>query len=121
MRGQRVMQTASDAFLGWVTGRGEKHRTFYVRQLRDMKGSAVIETMPPEHLKIYAQICGGTLARAHARSGDAAKIAGYLGDDDVFDGAMEAFAVSYADQNDADYAAFTKAADEERIPVERGV
>ena len=121
VRGQRLMQTASDAFLGWVTGTGERGREFYVRQLRDMKGSAVIEGMAPAHLLRYAEICGGTLARAHARSGDAAKIAGYLGDDDTFDRAVDRYAVAYADQNEADYAAFTQAADDERIAVERGV
>ena len=94
------------------------HREFYVRQLRDMKGSAVIEAMPPERLARYGELCGATLARAHARTGDAAKIAGYLGDDDTFDRALERFAVAYADQNDADYAAFTQAADEQRIAVE---
>ena len=122
VQGQRLMQAASDAFLGWVTGTGERqHREFYVRQLRDMKGSAAIETMPPTRLALYGELCGATLARAHARTGDAAKIAGYLGDDDTFDRAIERFAVAYADQNDADYAAFTEAADEQRIAVERGV
>ena len=106
---------------GWVTGTGARHREFYVRQLRDMKGSAAIETMPPARLARYGEICGATLARAHARTGDAAKITGYLGDDDTFDRALERFAVAYADQNDADYAAFTQAADEQRIAVERGV
>ncbi len=77
--------------------------------------------MVPKGLARYGEICAGTLARAHARTGDAAKISGYLGDDDIFDRAIERFAVSYADQNDADYAQFTKAADEQRIPVERGV
>ena len=77
--------------------------------------------MTPAHLAIYGELCGATLARAHARTGDAAKITGYLGDDDTFDRALERFAVAYADQNDADYAAFTKAADEQRIEVERGV
>ena len=86
-----------------------------------MKGSAAVETMPPERLALYGELCGATLARAHARTGDAAKIAGYLGDDDTFDRAIERFAVAYADQNDADYAAFTQAADEQRIAVERGV
>ncbi|MGZ6621979.1 MAG: DUF2252 domain-containing protein [Solirubrobacteraceae bacterium] len=121
VQGQRVMQAASDAFLGWVTGTGERHHDFSVRQLRDMKGSAVIETMPPGRLARYGELCGATLARAHARSGDAAKITGYLGDDDTFDRALEHFAVAYADQNEADYAAFTRAADEQRIAVERGV
>jgi sugar/nucleoside kinase (ribokinase family) len=77
--------------------------------------------MPPERLARYGEICGATLARAHARTGDAAKITGYVGDDDTFDGALEQFAVAYADQNDADYAEFTQAAEEERIAVERGV
>ena len=121
VQGQRLMQAASDAFLGWVTGAGVLHRRFYVRQLRDMKGSAVIETMAPQVLARYGEICGGALARAHARSGDAAKIAGYLGDEDTFDRALEAFASAYADQNEADYGAFTYAADEGLIAVERGV
>jgi uncharacterized protein (DUF2252 family) len=121
VQGQRIMQAASDPFLGWATGTGAGGRQFYVRQLRDMKGSAVIEGMPPARLARYGQICGATLARAHARSGDAAKIAGYLGDDDTFDRALERFADAYADQNDADYAAFTAAVDEQRIPVERGM
>ena len=121
VQGQRVMQAASDPFLGWATGTGKRGRDFYVRQLRDMKGSAAIEGMPPANLARYGEVCGATLARAHARSGDAANIAGYLGDDDTFDRALEHFAVAYADQNDADYAEFTDAADEERIAVERGV
>jgi uncharacterized protein (DUF2252 family) len=121
VQGQRVMQAASDPFLGWVTGTGAGAREFYVRQLRDMKGSAMIERMPPARLVRYGQLCGITLARAHARSGDAAKIAGYLGDDDTFDRALERFAFAYADQNAADYADFTDAADEQRIAVERGV
>jgi uncharacterized protein (DUF2252 family) len=121
VQGQRLMQAASDSFLGWVTGTGEAHREFYVRQLRDMKGSAAIETMPPERMARYGEICGASLARAHARSGDAAKISGYLGEDDVFDRACEEFAVTYAEQNETDYAAFTVAADQGRIAVERGV
>ncbi len=121
VQGQRLMQAASDVFLGWVTGAGEQRRAFYVRQLRDMKGSAVIEGMPPERLVLYGRICGAALARAHARTGDAAKISGYVGDDDTFDLALEQFAITYADQNDIDYGAFTKAADEKRITVERGV
>jgi uncharacterized protein (DUF2252 family) len=120
VHGQRLMQAASDAFLGWVTGTGEHQRELYVRQLRDMKGSAAVETMPPGRLALYGEICGATLARAHARTGDAAKITGYLGDDDTFDRALERFAVAYADQNDADYAAFSQAADEHHIEVERG-
>ena len=121
VHGQRLMQAASDAFLGWITGAGAQRREFYVRQLRDMKGSAAVETMTPARLALYGELCGATLARAHARTGDAAKIAGYLGDDDTFERALERFAVGYADQNDADYAAFTSAAEDHRIEVERGV
>ena len=121
VHGQRLMQAASDAFLGWVTGTGRRKHEFYVRQLRDMKGSAAVETMTAKQLAVYGELCGATLARAHARTGDAAKITGYLGDDDTFDRALARFAVAYADQNDADYAAFTKAAEEHRIEVERGV
>ena len=121
VHGQRITQAASDAFLGWFTGAGAAHREFYVRQLRDKKGSAEVERMVPAGLATYGELCGATLARAHARTGDAAKITGYLGDEDTFDRALERFAVAYADQNDADYAAFTKAADAHRIEVERGV
>jgi uncharacterized protein (DUF2252 family) len=121
VNGQRLMQAASDTLLGWLTGAGERKHEFYVRQLRDMKGSAAVETMTPERLALYGRLCGATLARAHARTGNAAKIIGYLGDDDAFDHALERFAVAYADQNDTDYAAFTAAADEHRIEVERGV
>ena len=94
VHGQRITQAASDAFLGWFTGAGEDRREFYVRQLRDMKGSAEIELMTPAHLATYGELCGATLARAHARTGDAAKITGYLGDDDTFDRALERFAVA---------------------------
>jgi uncharacterized protein (DUF2252 family) len=121
VNGQRLMQAASDTLLGWLTGAGERKHEFYVRQLRDMKGSAAVETMTPERLALYGRLCGATLARAHARTGNAAKITGYLGDDDSFDRALERFAVAYADQNDTDYAAFTAAAEEHRIEVERGV
>jgi uncharacterized protein (DUF2252 family) len=121
VNGQRLMQAASDTFLGWVTGTGSEAHEFYVRQLRDKKGSAEVELMTPERLAVYGQLCGATLARAHARTGNAAKITGYLGDDDTFDLAFERFAVAYADQNDEDYAAFTEAADSQRIEVLSGV
>ncbi len=121
VQGQRLMQSSSDAFLGWVTGTGESRREFYVRQLRDMKGSAAIETMAPERLARYGEICATRLAGAHARTGNAAKIAGYLGDDDTFDRAMQRFAVAYSDQTELDYAAFARAADEQRIAIEAGV
>jgi len=121
VHGQRLMQAASDTLLGWVTGTGTDQREFYVRQLRDKKGSAEIELMAPARLAIYGELCGATLARAHARTGNAAKITGYIGDDDTFDRALERFAVAYADQNDRDYEAFTDAADSGRIAVQRGV
>jgi uncharacterized protein (DUF2252 family) len=121
VHGQRITQAASDSLLGWFTGAGALRRQFYVRQLRDKKGSAEVELMPADRMALYGELCGTTLARAHARTGDAAKITGYLGDDDTFDRALERFAVAYADQNDADYAAFTKAADDGRIEVESGV
>ena len=86
-----------------------------------MKGSAAVDGMPASRLALYGEICGTTLARAHARTGGAAKIAGYLGDDHTFDPARESFAVAYADQNDADYTALSRAADDDRIAAQRGV
>ena len=102
--GQRLMQTASDLFLGWVhvadsPDAGE--RDFYVRQLRDWKGSAEVEAMVPKGMRIYAEMCGWTLARAHARSGDAVAIAAYLGKSDAFDRAIAEFSVIYADRTSA--------------------
>ncbi len=101
--GQRLIQAASDIFLGWMTGPEERH--FYWRQLRDMKGSAEVETMSPATLRDYARLCGRALARAHARSGDRVAIAAYLGGSDVFDRATADFALAYAGQNADDYAA----------------
>ena len=120
VQGQRMMQTVSDGFLGWTTGI-EKGRYFYWRQLWDMKGSAVVEAMGPPQLAFYAQICGWTLARAHARSGDPVAIAEYLGDSDEFDRAVGEFSEQYADQNERDYTAFTEAARTGRIDVVAGV
>ena len=107
VEGQRMMQTASDILLGWdrIEGIDGRERDFYVRQLWDAKGSADVEGMNPKTLAIYAEICGWTLARAHARSGDAIAIASYLGTGDTFDQAMGTFAEAYADQNERDYAA----------------
>lgn len=119
VQGQRLMQAASDAFLGWITGGRTGRRAYYVRQLRDMKGSVTVEGMPAQRLALYGRICGGALARAHARTGDAARISGYLGDDDSADRAFEQFAVSYADQNEHDYAEFARAAETGRIAVAR--
>ncbi|MSW83161.1 MAG: DUF2252 domain-containing protein [Actinobacteria bacterium] len=117
--GQRIMQAASDPFLGWVQGRGEAARHFYLRQLRDMKGSFDVSVMIPEGFEGYARICGGTLARAHARSGHPAQIAGYLGDDDTFDRALARFARAYADQTEDDHRALSDAAAVGRIHVVR--
>ncbi|MFD0368049.1 DUF2252 domain-containing protein [Streptomyces sp. NPDC127114] len=105
--GQRLIQAASDIFLGWMTGPEERH--FYWRQLRDMKGSAEVETMSPALLRDYARLCGRALARAHARSGDRIAIAAYLGTSDVFDRATADFALRYASQNADDYAALSAA------------
>ncbi|CAM5464179.1 DUF2252 domain-containing protein [Streptomyces narbonensis] len=101
--GQRLTQAASDIFLGWMTGPEQRH--FYWRQLRDMKGSAEVETMTPSMLRTYARLCGRALARAHARSGDRIAIAGYLGASDVFDRSVADFSLAYAGQNADDYAA----------------
>ncbi|MEV5974033.1 DUF2252 domain-containing protein [Streptomyces sp. NPDC051921] len=103
--GQRLTQAASDIFLGWMTGPEQRH--FYWRQLRDMKGSAEVESMSPALLRDYARLCGRALARAHARSGDRIAIAAYLGSSDVFDKAIADFALRYAGQNADDYAALS--------------
>jgi uncharacterized protein (DUF2252 family) len=105
--GQRLMQAASDIFLGWLRGPGG--RDFYWRQLRDMKGSAKVERMSPGELAGYADLCGWALARAHARSGDRVQIAAYLGKSERFDRAIAAFAEAYADQIERDHAALCKA------------
>jgi uncharacterized protein (DUF2252 family) len=105
--GQRLMQAASDIFLGWLRGPGG--RDFYWRQLRDMKGSARVERMSPGELAGYAGICGWALARAHARSGDRVQIAAYLGKSERFDGAIAEFARAYADQIERDHAALCAA------------
>ena len=111
--GQRIMQSATDVFLGWT--RVMNGRDVYVRQLRDMKMSAVIEGCDTKMLRNYARMCAHALARAHARSGDAAMIAGYMGSGQTFDDAIGEFAVEYADQNSKDYRAFTRAIQEKRI------
>jgi uncharacterized protein (DUF2252 family) len=108
VQGQRLMQAASDIFLGWTKGH-EENRFLYWRQLRDMKASADVESMDPSFLALYARICGWTLARAHARSGDPVAIAAYLGKSDGFDRSIVDFSELYADQNERDYEAFTEA------------
>ncbi len=109
--GQRVMQAASDMFLGWQRAMGldQKIRDFYVRQLHDWKGSASIEDMVPKGLRLYGEVCAWTLARAHARSGDRIAMAAYLGEDEQFAEAMASFADSYADVNARDHARFVQA------------
>jgi len=118
VRGQRLMQAASDIYLGW-TRAGETD--FYWRQLRDMKGSADVESMPPGGLEVYAHICGWTLARAHARSGDAVALAAYLGKSDKFDRSITDFSERYAEQNEKDFGAFMKAIKSGRLQAVEGV
>jgi hypothetical protein len=122
VQGQRLMQGASDIFLGWDQFRGEDGvvRDFYLRQLWDGKGSVNVERMTPETLGIYAEMCGWTLARAHARSGDAIAMTAYLGKGDRFDRAMGQFASSYADQNERDFDALTKAVADGRVHADPG-
>src|SRR3954447_21261742 len=111
VEGQRLVQTASDVMLGWirVDGIDGVKRDFYIRQLWDAKGSALVEEMNPAAMKVYATVCGWTLAHGHARSGDAVAIASYLGGGQTFDRAMAAFAETYADQNERDYDALAAA------------
>jgi uncharacterized protein (DUF2252 family) len=120
VQGQRMMQAASDIFLGWTRGI-DVTRNFYWRQLRDMKGSAVVELMAPVTLRYYAQICGWTLARAHARSGDPVAMAAYLGRDDAFERSVTDFSERYADQNEQDYGKFAKAVRSGRLQAVEGV
>jgi len=122
VRGQRIMQAASDIFLGWqrVEGFDSVHRDFYLRQLTDWKGSVDVDAMPYSVALIYARLCGDTLARAHARSGDRVAIAAYLGVSTVFDTAISQFAERYAAQNDADFAAFREAVASGRLDADPG-
>jgi len=120
VQGQRMMQAASDIYLGW-TKAPDGSRHFYWRQLRDMKGSADVESMAPVALKFYGQTCGWTLARAHARSGDPVAIAACLGGSDVFDRAVTDFSHHYADQNERDYEEFVKAIHSGRLEAREGV
>jgi hypothetical protein len=120
VEGQRLMQAASDIFLGWTRG-VQANRYYYWRQLRDMKGSAVVELMSPFALTFYARMCGWTLARAHARSGDPTAIAEYLGTGGAFDNAIADFSDRYADQNQRDYDIFVKAIADGRIQAVTGI
>jgi uncharacterized protein (DUF2252 family) len=120
VEGQRMMQAASDIYLGWTKG-GEANRHLYWRQLRDMKGSADVESLSSAALAFYAHWCGWTLARAHARSGDPIAIATCLGSDDRFDKAVTDFSERYADQNERDYEAFGEAIGSGRVEAIEGV
>jgi uncharacterized protein (DUF2252 family) len=120
VQGQRMMQAASDIFLGWTKG-AQENRYLYWRQLRDMKGSAVVEGMKPLGMALYAEACGWTLARAHARSGDPIAIAAYLGKSDKFDQSITDFSARYADQNDQDYEAFAQAVRSGRLEAVEGL
>jgi uncharacterized protein (DUF2252 family) len=122
--GQRLMQASSDIFLGWhriAAGLDGKQRDFYVRQLRDWKFSVDIDAMVPSGMRMYGELCGWTLARAHARSGDRIAIAAYLGGSDVFDQAITEFADAYADQNERDHDAVVDAVKSGRIVAEQGL
>jgi hypothetical protein len=122
--GQRLMQAASDIFLGWQRTEADldgKQRDFYVRQLHDWKLSLDIETMIPRDMGLYGRACGWTLARAHACSGDRIAIAAYLGSSDVFDQAIAQFAAAYADQNERDHQGLVEAVTSGRILAERNV
>jgi uncharacterized protein (DUF2252 family) len=121
--GQHLMQASSDIFLGWdrVDGLDGVRRDFYVRQLRDWKGSADVDQMIPQGMLAYGHLCGATLARAHARSGDRIAIAAYLGTSDTFDKAICSFAESYADQNERDYDALLRAISDGRVIAQSGL
>ena len=121
--GQRLMQAASDIFLGWqrVPGYDGQSRDFYIRQLRDWKGSADVDTMTATAMAVYARWCGATLARAHARSGDRIAIASYLGTSDVFDKAIADFSAAYADQNERDFQTLLDAVQSGRITAQTGL
>jgi uncharacterized protein (DUF2252 family) len=122
--GQRLMQASSDIFLGWLhvaSGADGRARDFYVRQLKDWKGSAEIEQMVPKGLALYGAMCGWTLARAHARSGDRIAIAAYLGTGSSFDRAILEFSAAYAEQNNRDYQALSAAVASGKIKAESGL
>jgi hypothetical protein len=117
------MQETSDIFLGYdrVVGFDGVKRDFYVRQLRDWKGAAVVEAMAPSTMAQYSRMCAWTLARAHARSGDRIAIGSYLGSSDAFDRAIAEFSETYADQNERDYDTLVRAEKDGRITSERGL
>ena len=118
VQGQRIIQAASDVFLGWKRSGGHD---YYVRQLKDMKGTVDIAELHPTVLVLFAGLCGLTLAQAHARSGDVCQIAGYLGESDHFDVAVAEFARSYADQVERDHQSLADAVRGGRLPAELGL
>jgi hypothetical protein len=120
--GQRLVQAASDIFLGWERfAWGGAERDYYFRQLRDWKGSVDVNGMTPEGMDVWGRMCGWTLARAHARSGDRIAIGAYLGKSDAFDVAITEFSAAYADTNDRDYALLQQAVDDGRIAANTGI
>ena len=123
VEGQRLTQAASDIMLGWIRVKAFDgvSRDFYMRQLWDGKGSALVEMMNPTAMTAYAGLCGRALAMAHARSGDAVAIASYLGAGDSFDRALASFAEAYADQNERDYRALQEAVASGRVAAETGL
>jgi uncharacterized protein (DUF2252 family) len=121
VRAQRIMQSASDMFLGWLTGTGEGHPSFYVRQLNDVKLKPTVELAVPHTAKLYARYCGRVLARAHCRSGDAVLLSAYMGDTDAFEEAVADFAVAYADQTERDHQALLAAVRAGRVEVQMGM
>ncbi len=121
--GQRLMQAASDIFLGWIRVKDldGQSRDYYIRQLHDWKGGVEVESMRPAGLMLYARLCGATLARAHARWGDRLAIASYLGKGDAFDRAIADFSAAYADQNERDYETFATAVESGRLTAQTGL
>jgi uncharacterized protein (DUF2252 family) len=124
VEGQRLMQAASDIFLGWERvplGMDDQPHDYYLRQLWDWKISADIETMTPDEMKVYGQMCAWTLARAHARSGDCVAIASYLGKNEAFENSLVEFANAYADQNERDYECLMEAVKNKKVKAETGI
>jgi uncharacterized protein (DUF2252 family) len=121
VRAQRLMQSASDMFLGWLTGAGEGHRSFYVRQLNDVKLKPTVELAVPHTAKLFARYCGRVLARAHCRSGDAVLLSAYMGDTGAFEDAIADFGVAYADQTERDHQALLAAVRAGRIEAQMGM
>jgi hypothetical protein len=124
VRGQKLMQAAGDPFLGWTSGLqldGAAAKEYYVRQLRDMKGAMNVPAMDPPQLTYYAGLCGWALARAHARTGRASMISGYLGSSDRFDRAIEEFAIAYTNQNEHDYQRLLNAIESRQLTAIEGI